>query len=559
MPYLLNGGEWWHFVSAATDRSTQGRKRRSGLRFFGLLAGCFAVALAFGMPGRAEAQTGGPTVSTQYGPVQGFVSGNVDRFYGIPFAAPPVGALRWRPPQPPAPWSTVLQARAFAPHCPQPEIYDGFNSPSTNEDCLYLNVFTPAGAKAGEQLPVMFWIFGGGFEGGESDDYDGSKLAAQGHVVVVTINYRVGVLGTFALPTLRAEDSLYSNYALMDQQLALAWTRQNIEAFGGNPGNITVFGESAGALSVYAQLISPLAKGMFQRAIAESGSFAGLFKPLTEATAEANFQRFAAAVGCADESTACLRAVPVATLLANEPGYSYQPVIDGTVLTMPYDTAFQTGQFNRVPVINGTNLNELRWSVGQSYLSGMSETAAEYQAYVQTTYGSNAAAVLAAYPLSAYADPGEALAAVETDSGVACASPILDGWFAQYVPTYGYEFHDPNPPTYLPPIAFPWGAAHTTEIQFLFPGYHGGEGLEHPLSRAEQVLSDEMVGYWTHFAWTGSPSPSFVPPAAYWPPYDPQLNDMQFLYAPLPLPSLQFSTEHHCALWNQVLGWPEKL
>jgi para-nitrobenzyl esterase len=497
-----------------------------------------------------------PVVMTADGPVQGVTANGVSAFLGIPFAAPPVGALRWRPPHAPAQWTATLQTTAFGPHCPQTEIYDGFNSPSTNEDCLYLNVFAPADVKSNTRLPVMFWIYGGGFAGGESDDYDGSLLARQGHVIVVTINYRVGILGTFAHPALTAEGHLFSNYALMDQQFALRWVRQNITGFGGNPHNVTIFGESAGALSVYAQLISPLATNMFERAIAESGSFAGLFKPRNEATAEIVGEAFADQAGCSNQSAACLRALPVATLLANQGTYSDQPVIDGTLLTMPYDEAFRTGQFNRVPVINGTNLNELRWGVGQSYLGGSAETPADYLLYLSSTYGPNAAAVLARYPLAAYADPGEALAAVETDAGVSCASPILDKWLSSYVPTYAYEFHVAKPPIYLPPIAFPWGASHTTEIQFLFPGYHGGEGLKHALNRAETVLSYEMVSYWTTFARTGQPDSAAV---TRWPKYRPGEQDIQFLDAPLPTTSVQFSAEHHCDFWNAVLGWPANL
>lgn len=245
-----NGGERGSHREGRTafDRTRRSQRGRAGA----LLAAavCLSVLVA-GSPARAAALT----ATTLQGPVQGVLQDGVQRFLGIPFAQPPVGALRWRPPQTPASHSAPLLATHFGPHCPQTEIYSGFNTPSTSEDCLYLNVFAPQGAAAGSKLPVMFWIFGGGFVGGEADDYDGSKLATQGHVIVVTINYRVGVFGTFALPSLAAEGPLHSNYAVLDQQRALQWTQRNIAGFGGDPGNITVFGESAGALGVYAHLI----------------------------------------------------------------------------------------------------------------------------------------------------------------------------------------------------------------------------------------------------------------------------------------------------------------
>ena len=500
----------------------------------------------------------GEKVKTQGGVVEGFQKNGIENFLGIPFAAPPVGDLRWRPPQAAAPWKGILEATSFGAICPQTEIYDGFNIPSTTEDCLYLNVFVPPGAGAAQHgLPVMFWIYGGGFAGGESNDYNASKLATQGNVVVVTINYRVGVLGNFAHPALAREDRLHTNYGIMDQQFALKWVKQNIKGFGGDPTNVTVFGESAGGVSVYSQMASPLAAKLFSKAIVESGSFAGLLKNRSEATAEVSGQEFAAKVGCTDQTTTCLRSLPVSTILANQGGYSTQPVVDGKLLPLPFDTAFKTGQFNHVPSIQGTNHDELRWSVAFGYdLSGAPATEADYENTILTSYGTAAAQVERTYPLSFYPSADVAIATIETDAGVSCAAPVVDGWLSQYAPTYAYEFDDPSPPIYLPPVSFQTGAAHTTELQFLWPGYHGGEGISHKLSTREKILSDRMVDYWTNFAATGAPASGSSYP---WPAFSQASPKVEFLLLSHPTPSQKLPQEHHCAFWDKVLGWPANL
>src|SRR6266568_8308046 len=241
-------------------------------------------------------------VATADGTVRGRAVAATDEFLGIPYAAPPVGALRWQPPRPPAPWHGTRAASSYAPHCPQPS--GSFGRASTSEDCLYLNVFAPAGAR-GKHLPVMVWVHGGSLRTGESDDYNPAGLVRDG-VVVVTINYRLGALGFLADAALASRPGgPAGNYGLMDQQAALRWVQRNIGGFGGNPGEVTLFGESAGGLSTLAQLISPGARGLFQRAIVESGTY-----ELTEqslATAESAGDAFAAKVGCTSDTAACLR------------------------------------------------------------------------------------------------------------------------------------------------------------------------------------------------------------------------------------------------------------
>ena len=260
-------------------------------------------------------------VGTADGAVQGKATGPMDEFLGIPYAAPPVGPLRWRPPHPPAHWHGIRQATAFGPHCPQPA--SAFGVASTSENCLYLNVFTPARIRPGQRLPVMVWVHGGEFLVGESNDYNPAGLVRHG-VIVVTLNYRLGAFGFLADKALAAGRAGSSgNYGLMDQQAALRWVQGNIGRFGGDARNVTVFGESAGGLSVLAQLASRGARGLFARAIAESGTYNLIQQPL--ATAEAAGRTFAAKVGCTSKIAACLRKLPVSTIVDNEDFSGYTP------------------------------------------------------------------------------------------------------------------------------------------------------------------------------------------------------------------------------------------
>src|ERR1700722_12604601 len=297
----------------------------------------------------------GPVAGTTNGAVRGLTVSNSDEFLGIPYAAPPVGALRWQPPQPAASWRGVRDATRFAPHCPQ--LASPFGQASTSEDCLFLNVFTPSRGQAGARSPVMVWIHGGALVTGESNDYDPTKLVEDG-VTVVTINYRLRALGFLADPALADAKGQSGDYGLMDQQAALRWVQRNIAGFGGDPRNVTIFGESAGGLSVLSQVASPEARGLFSRAIAESGSY-----NLTQASlasAETAGQAFATAAGCSDQTVACLRSLPVSTIRADETAAGYTPNINSEVLPQTLKTAFATGDFNRVPIINGTNHDEWR-------------------------------------------------------------------------------------------------------------------------------------------------------------------------------------------------------
>jgi len=517
----------------------------AGLTLGALIAAAPAVS-ASTLGGRAAASDGGPVRGTANGPVRGLANGAVDEFLGIPYAAPPVGALRWQPPQPAASWSGVRDATRFAPHCPQAAT--PFGQASTSEDCLFLNVFTPSHQHAGSHFPVMVWIHGGALVTGESDDYDPAALVADG-VTVVTINYRLGALGFLAHPALADANGQSGDYGLMDQQAALRWVQRNIASFGGNPHNVTVFGESAGGLSTLSQVASPQARGLFERAIVESGSY-----NLTQASlasAEAAGEAFAAKAGCASQTAACLRSLPVSTILANQNAAGYTPNINTEVLPETLGTAFATGNFNRVPIINGTNRDEWRLFVALSELSGNPVTASNYQDMISSTLGVPAAVaafIAAKYPLTAFHSSSIALGAVGTDAIFACPALTIDQSVSRFVPTFAYEFNDENAPElFLPPVSFPYGAAHASEIQYLmglptaaFPG---------TLSAQQQQLAATMKGYWTNFATRGFPSSSGTP---FWPLFNNPTQNMQSLAPPAPQTETDFANTHNCAFWTAL-------
>src|SRR5262245_8721122 len=378
--------------------------------------GCLVVvallpSLVASAPMSASAAAGSPVVATDKGPVRGVATGEVQAFLGIPYAAAPIGDLRWRPPQEHAAWQGVRDASELGAHCPQ--LASPYGRPSTSEDCLFLNVFAPGKTNQGRPhlLPVMFWIHGGGLVVGESDGYDPARLVAQ-DVVVVTINYRLGELGFLAHPALAAESptGASGNYGLMDQQAAMRWVERNIRAFGGDPDNVTIFGESAGGLSVHSQLSSPLAGGLFHRAIVQSGAYS-LTQP-TQAAAEDAGKVFAANAGCSSQTAACLRSLSVSAILTAQPGGTMVPNVDGFLLALTVISACTTGHFNHVPVIEGSNHDEWRLFVAQTEATtGMALTAAGYIPAIAATLGVPlpvAAGIAAAYPLAAYPSPSVA-------------------------------------------------------------------------------------------------------------------------------------------------------
>jgi para-nitrobenzyl esterase len=516
------------------------------LAALGLTAGAGACTSAASGP-RTQAAHAGLVVSTADGQLRGKGVGPMQEYLGIPYAAPPVGPLRWAPPQPAAPWHGIRPATAFAPHCPQSA--GDFGRASTTEDCLYLNVFRPADSRAGD-LPVMVWIHGGGFVGGESDDYNPSALVANG-VIVVTINYRLGALGFLADSALASRSGgPAGDYGLMDQQAALRWVQRNIAHFGGDVHNVTIFGESAGGQSVLLQLISPGARGLFAKAIVESGGYAEY--PITLAAAEAQGQTFAAKVGCAHgtapqkQIAQCLRKVPVATILADQNQSGASADVDGLVLTQPEKTALADGDFTRVPVIDGTNHDEWRLFVALAEAEGHFVTAANYQATIASTLfvsRSLASIIATEYPLRAYSSPPLAMSAVGTDAIFSCPALLLDQDMSKYTPVYAYEFNDENAPASYPNPGFPYAATHASELQYLFGLPASSHGT---LSAQQRQLAGAMQREWTSFAKSGVPS---ARGAGHWPRFTSADEAMLSLVPPTPRLESSFSTEHRCDFW----------
>lgn len=532
---------------------------------FMILLGCSVT------PASAEKLLGHPFARVESGLVIGSAADGINQFLGIPYAAPPVGALRWTPPKPYGSFAGhVLEATQFGNECAQP---GGIGS----EDCLFLNVYTPQSRSAEHvrghhRLPVMVWIHGGGLTRAGSNLFDPSPLVKNG-VIVVTINYRLGYLGFFAHPAIDAEGHLNGNYGLMDQQFALKWVRDNIAGFGGDPDRITIFGQSGGGLSVYAHLASPLAAGLFHRAIAQSGSYVNFqdyfnfIVPLTVAETTGTLlvpsgSAIAESVGCTDQTASCLRSAPTSALVATEP--RVYPFLDGVLLTQTLGAAFDNGQFNRVPVISGTNHDEWRYYVAVQY--DLSENpildSSTYNAAVTELWGPLGSAlvssVLSLYPFAGYDSGGEALGASGTDGIFSCPARNAVRLLSRFVPTYAYEFNDENAPPaqslFGGLLTFPLGAYHAAELQYLFSGkpedalFLFGIPTVPPLSSAQQQLSAAMISYWTQFAKTGNPNWSGAP---IWSPYDATFDQFQSLIPPTPTVEANFDAAHQCSrFWN---------
>ena len=444
-------------------------------------------------------------------------------FRGIPYAAPPVGDLRWRPPQRVEAWEGVRAAREFGAICPQPPMLatmTGEVLPASSEDCLFLNVWTAA-EKTDAGLPVMVWIHGGGLSLGWSQQavYDGAAFASRG-VVLVSINYRLGPLGFLSLPDLSRESEHGSsgNYGFLDQVAALEWVKRNVAAFGGDPRNVTIFGESAGGTSVHALLTSPRAAGLYHRAIAESAwitenNIADLHQasPLGPSAEDLGL-RWASSVAAGDSSLAALRRVPAADLIAKS-GLGFRPVIaiDGWFMPEHGETTFAQGKGTKVPLIAGTNSNE-----GTMFMAGLGyRDAGAYRDGMSKIYGDQAAAVLALYPAPSDGDLDQTLDRYLTDSWFLRATRgMLLGMARAGAPTYQYHF------THRSRAIPAWGAHHAAELSFVFnnPG-----GFAPPAARApewnetERRLADAMMGYWVQFARTGDPNRDGLP---VWPKFD---------------------------------------
>jgi para-nitrobenzyl esterase len=451
-------------------------------------------------------------VKTTAGLVQGVATLDKRHFAGIPYAAPPVGPLRWQPPQPVAPWPGVRDATKVGPRCLQDEGSDLEMGRQTDEDCLTLNVWTPPPAE--EPRPVMVWIHGGAFINGNGGMYDSRWLVDRGDIVVVTLNYRLGALGFLAHPAL-GPDGAVGNYGLQDQQAALRWVHDNIAAFGGDPDKVTIAGESAGGMSVCDHMVAPESKGLFRAAIIQSGPCqAQLALPEAERISE----DYARDVGCGDPAAAaaCLRALPEHKL--RKPVW-YDRIGEDTLSGPVYGTAalpedpmvaFREGRAADVPVLIGSNHDEFTLFVALQYLRGSRQYGpGEYPGLLANTFGPEAAEVGARYPLDRYGgSTALAYSAAVTDGVFACVADRMADELSGANQVYAYEFNDPNPPAPEPmrTLPFPVGASHSLELRYLFD-----VGGAPPLNPAQQELSNQMIDYWAEFVRTGVPAVDGAP------------------------------------------------
>ena len=438
----------------------------------------------------------------------------VEAFLGVPYAAPPVGPLRWKSPQPAARWRGLRTATAFGARCMQQSVFADmmFRSPDMSEDCLTLNIWRPVGTTRGARLPVLFYIHGGGAVagGGSERRYDGAALARAG-IVVVTINYRLGVFGFFATPELAAEGGgAAGNYGLLDQAAALAWVRRNASAFGGDPSRITIGGESAGSMSVSVLMTSPLTRDLFARAIGESGGvLPPTFHPKPLAQAAAEGQALAGAAGA--PTLEAMRALPADRLLAIQGEHHLRAefIVDGKLLTETPLASYAAGRVARVPLLVGTNTQEGGW---QGLLHDRPPTLANYRTALDQAYGAGADTMFALYPANSDADVPAAAMAVASDAFLAASTW---SWFDAHrrlgAPTFLYQYAHVRPAALppLPPSDPALGAVHSAEIEYAL-----GNLDVNPLYRwteEDRQVSATLRGYFTSFIKTGDPNAPGLP------------------------------------------------
>ena len=502
-----------------------------------------ALAVAMGVGTVALSQTP-PHVRVDTGDLQGEVADGVDAFKGIPFAAPPVGDLRWRPPQPAAPWTGVRQATEFGASCMQgrggpPPAAGAPAVQAPSEDCLFLNVWRPASATPGAKLPVMVWIHGGGFTGGSgaSPNTSGAQFARQG-VVLVSANYRLGRFGFFAFPALSRErpDETKGNYAYMDQIAALQWVRRNIAAFGGDPTNVTIFGFSAGGVSVHSLLASPMARGLFHKAIAQSGGSRDSVltaRPMREDGVDPNYPVSAETIGIGfarsmgiegtdQAALASLRALSAEQVLrgapaqpgVSVPSYETTPVLDGKLVTETAETAYKARRQPRVPLLVGSNSAD---TAGNRIRATTKE-----QLFAR--FGQWSAQAKAAYDPDGLADVAALVSRANDDFGQAEPARFAANAFAANgSPVYRYRF------SYVQNAMrerSPAGAPHGGEIGYVFGTLAAGRGGAP--TPEDQAVARMAQSYWVNFAKTGDPNGAGLPA---WPRHDPG-KDLIFEFRP---------------------------
>jgi para-nitrobenzyl esterase len=499
-------------------------------------------------------------VRTSMGLMRGMAAADYRLFQGIPYAAPPVGPMRWQPPRPAPKWSGTLDATKPGPQCMQETGSNPHGGKPTSENCLTLNVWTPPPGRGSGKRPVMVWIHGGGFVNGSGDIYHSRSLAAKGHMVVVTINYRLGALGFLAHPSLGAAGTV-GNYGLADQQAALRWVRDHIADFGGDPRKVTIAGESAGGMSVCDHLVAPGSAGLFRAAIIQS---APCQAQADLATGQHQSLEYAASTGCHNSASAaeCLRALP-ATSLERPPWYVFLgdsdalsgPVTGTALLPDGPVTAITDGRAARVPVLIGVNHDEFTMFAALRYLKlGRGIKASEYPHLLGEIFGTDGPAVAAHYPPDHYGgDASLAYSAALTDGVFSCVADRLGDSLSQRgpsAPVYTYEFDDPHAPAPKPlqRAPFPVGASHSLELRYLF-----NVGGAPPLDPAQRTLSDQMINYWSHFVADGAPKAAGQPR---WPAKsgDPSHNVWMSLRPGGSGVVTNFEEAHQCQFWASLKG-----
>jgi para-nitrobenzyl esterase len=576
---------------AGQDRAI--RWRRVGT---GLLAWILVVLGVAATDAMADSPT--RVIQTTGGPVRGVNNGVVNKFQGIRYANSTAGANRWTPPTAPARSSTIFDATTPGSACPQ-QVNQFSALPPFSEDCLFLNVTAPVQSE-GENggLPVWIFIHGGALVTGAGAGFDPSVLVSTHKIIVVTINYRLGALGWLANPALDG-NGIAGNYGLMDQQLAFKWVRDNIERFGGNPNRVTIGGESAGGLSTSSNLASPTAEGLFHAAIIESGAYM-LFTVRPVAAQEALGVAFATAVGCTgtnEQIAACLRNTPFAALLAAQGIINTSPTSGTTILPQGLSDAFGSGNFNRVPVMQGTNLNEgtlfepfffdqtftfMPGGPAQALVNNHILTYAQEVGIISGTADPTKVATLVTlYPPASFPNPDnndqpsadEALGQIFTDITFTCRGFDSNQLLAKFVPVHAYEFADPNAPDLFQPlIGFSYGASHASELQYLFDAKTlqgpadaaanaaspapGAAVQPPPLTPGGTQLAAEMKGYWANFVRFHDPNgrpegdeqdDHQADNLAFWPAFGQTGLVQNLVPGPAqPFPITTFSTEHNC-------------
>jgi para-nitrobenzyl esterase len=482
-----------------------------GTRALGALA-MAGLVLGVSMAARADSLT----VKTAQGEVHGKTinDGKVKAFLGLPYAAAPVGELRWKAPQPAVAWKGERDATKFGAHCAQGRVFDDmiFQDGGESEDCLFLNVYTPAG-ETNKKLPVMFWIHGGGYAGGGSSEprHNGDFLPTKG-VVLVTINYRLGPFGFLATAELAKEaDGAAGNYGVMDMIAALQWVKANISRFGGDPGNVTIFGESAGSFAVSTLMASPAARGLFHKAIGESGAaFSGTlaYEPLP--VREKADGEWVDSLGV--KSLAELRALPAEKILngVKSKQGGFPPVIDGKVLTEPVEATYAAGRQAHVPLLAGWNSDE------GSFVAAQGMTAGQWKEKADASFKERAAEFLQLYPAGSDAQALRSAFDFGSDQFIAFSTWK---WIEAHrktgeAPVYRYHFELAALPSKYHPGTF---AFHSDEIEYVFGTLDTRPGEN--VRPEDRKLSEQMMGYWTNFAKTGDPNGAGLP---VWPKYGKQ-------------------------------------